>query len=277
MNISEMKTKRKIIKEWTYQPRALEKGYANRTLYVNVGDQTMKEKPVSEQMKDKFVGGKGFGLRLLWDATKDKTQWNDPENEIVIAPGPCSGITQYSGAGKSLVVSISTLTDVVIDSNVGGYYGPFLKFSGWDAIEVQGKAKNECIVFVDGPANKITIEELPGLDKDSHILAEQLTEIYANDEKDRVNISAVSAGSAADHSLIGMLNFSFWDPRRKVARLKQAGRGGIGTVFRDKNIRALVCRGTGIKPNANNVADMATIMECGKRFNREMKELDDKQ
>ncbi|MCK7539385.1 MAG: hypothetical protein MZV63_54995 [Marinilabiliales bacterium] len=49
----------------------------------------------------------------------------------------------------------------------------------------------------------------------------------------------VSTGSAAEHSLIGMLNFSFYDPKRKKVRLKQAGRGGIGTVFRDKKIKAL--------------------------------------
>ena len=56
-------------------------------------------------MKEKFIGGKGYGLRLLWDATKPDTKWDDPENEIIISSGPIGGITQYSGTGKSLVVS----------------------------------------------------------------------------------------------------------------------------------------------------------------------------
>ena len=73
-------------------------------------------------------------------------------------------------------------------------------------------------------------------------MAEQFTEMFADDEKDMRNVSVVSAGSAADNSLIGMLNFSFYDPKRKEVRLKQAGRGGIGTVLRDKKIKALVCR-----------------------------------
>ena len=62
--------------------------------------------------------------------------------------------------------------------------------------------------------------------------------MYADSDKDRKNVAVVSAGKAADHSFIGMLNFSFFDSKRKHVRLKQAGRGGIGTVFRDKNIKA---------------------------------------
>ena len=110
---------------------------------------------------------------------------------------------------------------------------------------------------------------------DSHLLAEKLTEIYADDEKDKKNIAVVSSGAAAEHSLIGMLNFSFYDPKRKLVRLKQAGRGGIGTVFRNKNIRAIVAKIPGVKGNLNNVLILQAIMERGKNFNSEMRELDD--
>jgi aldehyde:ferredoxin oxidoreductase len=79
------------------------------------------------------------------------------------------------------------------------------------------------------------------------------------------------------NSLIGMLNFSFFDPKRKMVRLKQAGRGGIGTVFRDKKIKAIVAKIPGVKGHLNNVVDMPAIMERGKKFNREMRELDDSQ
>jgi len=276
-NIQEMKAKHVLLNEYKYQMSPIDRGYNNRTLYINVSNNTISEKPVTQQMKDKFIGGKGFGLRLLWDATKPDTKWNDPENEIVIAPGPIAGITQYSGTGKSLVVAISPQTDIVIDSNVGGYFGPFMKFSGFDAIELQGKAEKEVIVFIDGVNGRITIEEAPEETIDSHILAEELTEMYANDEKDKMNIGVVSAGLAAQNSLIGMLNFSFWDPRRKVCRLKQAGRGGIGTVLRDKKIKALVCKYSGVKGNLNNVVNLEAIAERGKRFNKEMRELDDSQ
>jgi len=277
MDIKEIKEQHKLLKKWDYEWTPLDKGYTDKILYINVGNAEVKEKNVPAIMKEKFIGGKGYGLRLLWDATKPDTKWNDPENEIIISSGPIGGITQYSGTGKSLVVTISPQTDSVMDSNVGGFFGPFLKFSGFDALEIQGKSEKDVIVFIDGINHKVEIFEAPAEAIDSHVLAEQLTEIFAENEHEKKSIGVVSTGSAADHSLIGMLNFSFYDSKRKKVRLKQAGRGGIGSVFRNKKIKALVCKIPGVKGNLNNVVDLDAIMQRGKRFNREMRELDAKQ
>ena len=266
-----------MIKALDYQLTPLEKGYTDKVLYINVGTNEIKEKDVPPLMKEKFIGGKGYGLRLLWDATKPDTRWNDPENEIVISSGPVGGITQYSGAGKSLLVTISPQTDSVMDSNVGGFFGPFLKFSGFDALELQGKADQDVIIYIDSAKQRIEIFEDPGLSTDSHILAEELTEMFAEDEKDSRNIGIVSTGAAAENSLIGMLNFTFYDMKRKKVRLKQAGRGGLGTVFRDKKVKAIVSRIKGVTGNLNNVADLDTIKERGRRYQQEMRELDDSQ
>jgi aldehyde:ferredoxin oxidoreductase len=277
MDIESIKAQHRLIRAWDYNWTPLSKGYTDKILYINVSTAEIREKDVPLIMKEKFIGGKGYGLRLLWDATKPDTKWDDPENEIIISSGPIGGITQYSGSGKSLVVSLSPQTGSVMDSNVGGFFGPFLKFSGFDAIEIQGRSDKDVIVFIDGINHKVQIFEAPAEATDSHLLAEQLTEIFADNDNEKKSIGVVSAGSAADHSLIGMLNFSFYDPKRKKVRLKQAGRGGIGTVFRNKKIKALVCKIPGVKGNLNNVVDLEAIMERGKRFNREMRELDDKQ
>lgn len=277
MEVAEIKQKHNILKRWDYVWKALDRGYTDKILHINLSENAIREKDVAPLMKEKFIGGRGYGLKLLWDATTPSTKWNDPENEIIISSGPIGGITQYSGTGKSICVSLSPQTDSVMDSNVGGFFGPFLKFSGFDAIEIQGKAKSDVIIFIDGINHGVEIIEAPAEPIDSHILAEVLTEMYANDEKDKKNIAVVSAGAAADHSLIGMLNFSFYDPKRKKVRLKQAGRGGIGTVLRDKKIKAIVAKIPGVKGNLNNVVDLQAIMERGQRFNREMRELDDKQ
>jgi len=277
MDIAAIKAQHRLIKEWKYTWTPLDKGYTDKTLYINVGTSEIKDKDVPPVMKEKFIGGKGYGLRLLWDATKPDTKWDDPDNEIIISSGPIGGITQYSGTGKSLVVSISPQTDSVMDSNVGGFFGPFLKFSGFDALELQGKADSDVIVFIDGINHKVEIFEAPAEATDSHVLAEQLTEMFADNDNEKKNIGVVSSGSAAEHSLIGMLNFSFYDPKRKKVRMKQAGRGGIGTVFRNKKIKALVCKVPGVKGNLNNVVDLEAITERGRRFNREIRELDDKQ
>ena len=277
MDITSIKAQHRLLKHWDYNWTPLDKGYTDKILYINVGTTEIKEKDVPLVMKEKFIGGKGYGLRLLWDATKPETKWDDPENEIIISSGPIGGITQYSGTGKSLVVSLSPQTNSVMDSNVGGFFGPFLKISGFDAIELQGKADKDVIIFIDGLNHKVEIFEAPAEAVDSHLLGEQLAEIFADNENEKKYIGVVSAGSAAEHSLIGMLNFSFYDLKRKKVRLKQAGRGGIGTVFRNKKIKALVCKIPGVKGNLNNVVDLEAIMERGKRFNREIRELDDKQ
>ena len=124
-----MKNAHKTLKQWSYEWKPLHRGYTDKVLYINISDNEIKEKVVPAEMKEKFIGGKGYGLRLLWDGTKPDTKWNDPENEINISSGPVGGITQYSGSGKSICVSISPQTNIPIDSNVGGFFGPFLKFS----------------------------------------------------------------------------------------------------------------------------------------------------
>jgi aldehyde:ferredoxin oxidoreductase len=272
--LEEYRAAHKVLKEVAFTPSLPERGYTNRTLYINVGSLEVSEKPVTQQMKDVFIGGRGFGLWYLWNAVKPTTRWNDPENEIVISPGPVSGITQYPGSGKSLVVSLSPQTDIPIDSNVGGYFGPLMKFSGFDALELQGKSDKELIIFIDGQKGILRIEEAPAEPLDSHVLAEILTHMYAENEKDLVNVSVVSSGAAADHSLIGMLNFSWYDKRRGCIRLKQAGRGGIGTVFRDKKIKALVCRGPEVKGDLNHPADYETIAQTGIKLHKEIREND---
>jgi aldehyde:ferredoxin oxidoreductase len=168
MDTANIAKTQKVLKEWPYNWTPLDKGYTDKTLYVNVGSGEIKEKAVPPLMKEKFIGGRGYGLRLLWDATKPDTKWDDPENEINISSGPIGGITQYSGTGKSICVSISPLTDIPIDSNVGGYFGPFLKFSGFDAIELQGKAEKDVIIFIDGVNHKVTISEINVDIRDSH-------------------------------------------------------------------------------------------------------------
>ncbi|HWQ08697.1 MAG TPA: aldehyde ferredoxin oxidoreductase C-terminal domain-containing protein, partial [Holophaga sp.] len=132
----------------------------------------------------------------------------------------------------------------------------------------------ELIIFIDGQKGTLRVETAPTEPLDSHVLAEILTHMYAENEADRPNISVVSAGAAADHSLIGMLNFSWFDKRRGCIRLKQAGRGGIGTVFRDKKIKALVIRGPEVKGDMNHPADFETIARTGIKLHKELRSND---
>mgnify|MGYP000017346144 FL=1 len=267
----------KVLKTFDYELGKIIRGYNNRSLYINLDDYNIEEKEVTEMMKDKFIGGKGFGLWYLWNAVDPNTKWNDPENEIVIATGPIGGITQYPGSGKSLVVTISPLTGIPIDSNVGGFFGPYLKFAGFDALEIQGKSNKDIVIFIDGDKGRVEIMDIDTNSIDSHLIAHALTDMFAEKEEDKKNISVVSAGNGAENTLLGLLNFSFYDMRRKTVRLKQAGRGGIGTVFRDKKIKAIVAKFSNTRGDLNYPYDIELIRKTGIKLHKEIRDLDDKQ
>ena len=110
------------------------------------------------------------------------------------------------------------MTDIPIDSNVGGYFGPFLKFSGFDVIELTGKAEEDVIIVIDGNKGTVSIEKAPLEHKDAHVLGEELTTMYAEDDNDRKNVAVVCSGSAADHCNLSMLNFTFY-LRKKTLKL----------------------------------------------------------
>jgi len=264
----------RTLAQYEYELRPVVRGYANRTLYVDLSSNTIQEKPVTQEMKDKFTGGRGFCLWLLWNAVTPNTRWDDPENELVIAGGPIGGITAYPGSGKCTVVSLSPLTRTVIDSNAGGYFGPYLKFAGFDALEVQGKADEEVVIYIDGDTGRVTIEAAPLEAVDTHLVNRQLTEMYGGDEKGMRGISVVSAGQAADHVAMCGLNVSYYDPRRKEVRIKQAARGGAGRVLRDKKIKGIVVRYSSMTGSSNGPANPALLRKAGQRINKEISEFD---
>lgn len=259
-----------LLAEFKYPLHPVVHGYSNRTLFINLENNLIISKPVDDRMKEAFTGGKGFCLWLLWNATKPETKWDDPENELVIASGPIGGITSYPGSGKSTVVTISPLTKSIMDSNGGGYFGPYLKFSGWDALEIQGKAAKDVIIIIDGDKGVVRIEEAPLEEVNTHILNKQLTEMFAESDREKQSISVASAGRAADHLPICGLNLSYFDPRRQEIRIKQAARGGSGTVLRDKHIKAIVVKYSDLGGDSNGAANIELIKAAGKRIQKEI-------
>ncbi len=267
--------KLEVTKTLDYKRPELAKGYNDQTLFVNISNADMAVKPVDQKTKETFVGGKGYDLWLLWDAVQGDTRWDDPQNAICIACGPLGGTPIYPGSGKSIVTTVSPLTAAPIDSNVGGYFGPYLKFSGFDALRIQGKASGDTVIFIDGINQQVQILDAAGLPENAYELSALLTDHFA-DGKPR-SISVVSAGPGAQNTLIGCLNFTWYDAKRKRARYKQAGRGGIGTVFTDKGLKALVVRWDTVTADTNNPADKTRLKEVAKLHSREIVALDPKQ
>lgn len=263
---------------WKYQLSRVTRGYNNRTLHINLSDLRIEEKPVSDEMRELFTGGKGFNLWLLWNALPPDriVEWDDPANELCIACGPLGGTPVYPGSGKSIAVSISPLTDAVVDSNVGGYFGPYLKFSGWDALEIQGKSKREVVVLIDGDVGEVQIIEASNLPSETEPLVEILSKKFGHNQPQY--LSMVTSGPGAEHTRFGCLNFSWYDRGRKIHRFKQAGRGGLGTVLRDKKVKAIIAKFSGrVTIDLNDPADPERVKQLGLQYNREIRVLDPKQ
>ncbi len=265
----------KEIKSISYERAEINKGYTDKSLRINLNDSDIIINSIEEKIRNTFIGGKGYDLWLMWNAVKASTQWNDPENTICISSGPLGGTPGYPGGGKSIVTAISPLTGAPIDSNVGGYFGPYKKFSGFDVIQVDGKAKKDTIIFIDGIEGNIKILEAKDLPTDSYELSDVLTRHF--DGNKPVNVSVVTAGPGAENTYFGCLNFSWWDAGRKRVRYKQAGRGGIGTVFADKKVKAIVARFGAISMKSNNPADLDNLKLVTKAHSKEIRELDPKQ
>ncbi len=274
----------KFLAEMSYKRQEIKKGYSDKTLHIDLSKLMIEENSVPKKVRDIFIGGKGYDLWLMWESLpKDRiVKWDEPENPLCIACGPLGGTMGYPGAGKSIVTAISPLTNIIIDSNVGGFFGPWMKYSGFDALRIVGKAKEPVVIVIDGVQEKVWIESAGDLPTESHILAEKLNEKYRNIDKetgkdDRLYVSVVSAGPGADNSYFGCLNFSWWDNRRKLNHIKQAGRGGTGTVFRNKNIVAIVAHSIPVKLESQNPEDKDTAKQVGRKHSSEILKLDSKQ
>jgi len=265
----------KETKSVSYERAEVKKGYTDFSLRVNLTTTDISINPIEAAVKEKFIGGKGYDLWMMWNAVSGDTRWDSPENAICISSGPLGGTPGYPGGGKSIVTAISPLTGIPIDSNVGGYFGPYKKFAGFDVIQIDGKAEQDTVILIDGIENKIKVFSASDLPKDSYEMSAALTHHF--DEDKPVNVSVVTAGPGAEKTYFGCLNFSWWDSGRKMVRYKQAGRGGIGTVFADKRVKAIVARFGSVSMKTNHPADLEALKKVTKAHAKEIATLDPKQ
>ena len=123
-----------------YNRNAIEKGYTNRILEIDLTEKKITVKDVPEEMQKQFVGGRGYCLKLVYDGTNSGTKFDSPGNVLAFAGGPFCGETAFAGSGKFIIGTISPLTNTFCDSNVGGHFFPLVKLSGFDAVSVVGKS-----------------------------------------------------------------------------------------------------------------------------------------
>ncbi len=270
----------KILRQIDYEPAKVIGGYTDRILRIDLGTPEITIDELPGDFKTKYVGGRGYALKIIWDGTTRDTRYDSPDNILVMAGGPLCNEPGFPGTGKFIIGTISPLTDTFIDSNIGGHFGSLLKLAGFDALAVSGISREEVVIQIDGDAKTITISSAPDYDKEidegslsfgARLLKEQNGEAYSD------CFAAVTAGKGACNTRFGIINSLFYDIKRKRIRSKQAGRGGTGTVMRHKGLRGIVAHSSLSRVNGNNAIDKEGVRKSGSRLKEIISQYDHKQ
>ena len=203
--------------------------YAGKILRVDLSTGNIEKEPMDEVLAMQFLGGKGFGVKLLYDELRPGTDPFGPENKVVISTGPLTGTGAFSP--KCNFASKSPATGGWLDCTLGGFFGPELKYAGFDALVISGKAHEP--VYLQIRDDEVEIRSAKDLwGKTSHDAELELRQ-YLKDSKVRV----ASIGPAGENLVrFACVNGDLY---------RQAGRGGMGAVWGAKNLKAVAVRGTG--------------------------------
>ncbi len=196
---------------------------------IDLSSKTVLTEDIPQQVLIDYIGGKGLGVYLL---RKEMDPTTDPlaeESAFVIATGPAQGVLPI--AGRYCIVAKSPHTGIFIDSHVGGFLGPELKFAGFDAVIVTGRAdKPVSIGIMDGD---VKIEDASNLWGKTTLDTEDELKARLGD-RTRV----LTIGPAAENGVSYASTTSDY--------YRTAARGGIGLILASKRIKAICVRGTGV-------------------------------
>jgi aldehyde:ferredoxin oxidoreductase len=213
-------------------------GYMGKILFVDLSSGEMKEEVLEEKLCRNFIGGYGIGARILYNRQKAGVDPLGPENILGFITGPLTGTPATTGT-RYTAVAKSPLTGGWGDANSGGFFGPHLKFAGYDAVFLNGIADKPVYLLVDnGKAELKNASHLWG--KDTYQTEDILKAEWGGDTE------AISIGPSGEKlSLISSII-----SRRGAA----AARSGLGAVMGSKKLKAVVARGNRQVPIADSEA-----------------------
>jgi len=210
-------------------------GWNGEILRVDLASGKVIREELDKHLAKEFIGGRGLGVKTLYEELEPKIDPLSPENKLIFAAGPVTG-TKAPTSGRYCVVSKSPLTSTVFDSHSGGFWGPELKFAGYDAIIIEGRANKPVYIWVADEQVEIRgASDFWGLD--THTTTEKL--VKETDPKAKV----ACIGPAGERLVL--ISAIINDKHRAAAR------GGLGAVMGSKQLKAIVVRGTGKVEIAN--------------------------
>ena len=201
-------------------------GYTGKILFVDLASQTSRTEALDVETARAFIGGRGLGVRLLWDLAPKGTEPLSPEAPLIFASGPLTG-TKAPTSGRFSLTGRSPLTGTVLDTNCGGSFGMRLKAAGFDVLVVTGAATSLTTMRVDAQgAHFEDAGHLAGVE-----VPETTVAVLDGHEK----ASAAVIGSAGER-LVKLATIMV-DAKRAL------GRGGMGAVMGSKRLKAIVVSG----------------------------------
>ncbi len=202
--------------------------YGGSLLRVNLSTEEIKKTPTSAY-SDLWLGGRGFNTRILYEETDQETDPLGPENVIIFSTGPFTG-TMVPGSGRVEIASKSPVSNIQGMSNMGGYWGPELKYSGFDSVIVKGCADR--LVYIS--INNDHVEILDA----SHLVGKDTcqTQDAIREELNDPETEVLCIGPAGENRV------AYASVHTRVGNA--AGRTGMGTVMGAKNLKAIAVRGT---------------------------------
>ncbi|MFQ5667980.1 MAG: aldehyde ferredoxin oxidoreductase family protein [Candidatus Binatia bacterium] len=197
-------------------------------LRVNLSNGTITTEPIAEVVTRQFVGGRGVATKLLADSMDPRGDAFDPANPLLFATGPLTGTLAPTG-GRYMVVTKSPLTGAVACSNSGGYWGPALRYAGYDHLMVEGAAREPVYLWIND--DRVEIRS-----------AKHLWGKLVHDTEDLIREETHPDARVASIGPAG-------ENRARVACVmndkgRAAGRSGVGAVMGAKNLKAVAAYGT---------------------------------
>ena len=222
-------------------------GYTGKVLRARLTEETVSVEPLNREWAKEYIGGKGLGARYLFEELKPGVDPLSPENVLSIWTGPLVG-TMVPLTSRYAVITKSPLTGTFLDTYAGGYFGPEMKYAGFDAVIMEGKAPKPVYLWLND--GKAEIRDAKNVwDKD----------MFKTEELLRAEVGEKAARIAG----IGQAG-------EKLSRIagvtsditRNAGRGGAGAVFGSKNVKAVVAKGSlGVEvPKMDEFVKMAKDM-----------------
>ena len=228
-------------------------GYNGKILRVDLGEEKFAVEEPDELFYRTYLGGRGIAGYYLLNELSPGTDALAPDNLLIFAASiivgaPAPSICRYTVAAKS------PLTGGFAESEAGGFWGPELKFAGFDAVIIRGKAQRPSYLWIhDGQFEIRPAEHLWG-----KITGDAESEIRKEVGESLARVAII--GPAGEN----LVRYACLVNERAHAN----GRTGLGAVMGSKNLKAVAVRGT----NKPNLSDREPIRAVSKRVANEFKE-----